>query len=160
MTEWLHGWLHPVVGVATEMQAAQVGDFAPKSPFGGGELLWAVLSTVAALVVVLVSIRVVGGFKILPAGESPQPVGFKKVLFMKYYVDEFYDRIIVQPLIRASRFSWKVIDAGIVDGIVNGVGNLARALGWFGSLFQTGSVNTYALFLAIGVLVILGVVAF
>jgi hypothetical protein len=40
------------------------------------------------------------------------------------------------------------------------MGNLARALGWFGSLFQTGSVNTYALFLAIGVLVILGVVAF
>ena len=79
---------------------------------------------------------------------------------MKYYVDELYDRIIVQPLIKASRFAWKVIDAGIVDGIANGLGNLARAFGWFGSLFQTGSVNTYALFLAIGVLVILGVVAF
>jgi NADH-quinone oxidoreductase subunit L len=160
MTEWLHEWLHPIAVVATEIQAANAGDFAHHSPFGGGELLWAVLSTVAALVVVFVSARIVGGFKILPAGESPQPVGFKKVLFMKYYVDEFYDRIIVQPLIRASRFSWKVIDAGIVDGIVNGLGNLARALGWFGSLFQTGSVNTYALFLAIGVLVILGVVAF
>ncbi|MFH1765857.1 MAG: NADH-quinone oxidoreductase subunit L [Gemmatimonadota bacterium] len=160
MTEWLHEWLHPIAGVATEIQAANAGDFAHHSPFGGGELLWAVLSTVAALAVVLVSARIVGGFKILPAAESPKPVGFKKVLFMKYYVDEFYDRIIVQPLIRASRFSWKVIDAGVVDGIVNGVGNLARALGWFGSLFQTGSVNTYALFLAIGVLVILGVVAF
>ncbi len=87
-------------------------------------------------------------------------MGFKKVLYKKYYVDELYDRIIVQPLLRASRFAWKVIDAGIVDGIVNGLGNLARAFGWFGSLFQTGSVNTYALFLAIGVLVILGVVAF
>ena len=160
MTEWLHGWLHPIVGVATEIQAANAGDFANHSPFGGGELLWAVLSTAVALAVVLASARVVGGFKILPAGESPQPVGFKKVLFMKYYVDEFYDRIIVQPLLRASRFCWKVIDAGIVDGLVNGIGNLARALGWFGSLFQTGSVNTYALFLAIGVLVILGVVAF
>jgi NADH-quinone oxidoreductase subunit L len=160
MTEWLHEWLHPIAGVATEIQAANAGAFVDRAPFGGGELLWAVLSTVAALVVVLVSARVVRGFKILPAGESPEPVGFKKVLFMKYYVDEFYDRIIVQPLIRASRFSWKVIDAGIVDGVANGLGNLARALGWFGSLFQTGSVNTYALFLAIGVLVILGVVAF
>jgi NADH-quinone oxidoreductase subunit L len=160
MTEWLHEWLHPIAGVATEIQAANAGDFGHYSPFGGGELLWAVLSTTAALVVVLVSARIVGGFKILPASESPKPVGFKKVLFKKYYVDEIYDRIIVQPLIRASHFSWKVIDAGIVDGIVNGMGNLARALGWFGSLFQTGSVNTYALFLAIGVLVILGVVAF
>ena len=160
MTEWLHEWLHPIVGVATEIQAANAGDFAHRSPFGGGELLWAVLSTVAALAVVLVSARVVGGFKILPASESPVPEGFKKVLYMKYYVDEIYDRIIVQPLIRASRFAWKVIDAGIVDGIANGLGNLARGFGWFGSLFQTGSVNTYALFLAIGVLVILWQVAF
>ncbi len=160
MTEWLHEWLYPIAGVATEIQAANAGDFAHHSPFGGGELLWAVLSTLAALVVVLVSARVVGGYKILPASESPAPEGFKKVLYMKYYVDEFYDRIIVQPLIRASRFAWKVIDAGVVDGIANGLGNLARAVGWFGSLFQTGSVNTYALFLAIGVLIILGVVAF
>jgi len=91
------------------------------------------------------------------AGRVP---GLYDVVLNKYYVDEIYDRIVVQPLLRASRFAWKVIDAGIVDGIVNGVGNLARGLGWFGSLFQTGSVNTYALFLAIGVLVILGVVAF
>ena len=47
-----------------------------------------------------------------------------------------------------------------MDGIANGLGHMARAFGWIGSLFQTGSVNTYALFLAIGVLVILGVVAF
>ena len=160
MSEWLHEWLHPIAGVATEIQAANAGEFSHHAPFGGGEVLWAVLSTVAALVVVLVTARVVGGFRILPAEDAEEPSGFKKVLFRKYYVDEIYDAVIVQPVIRTSRFCWKVLDAGIVDGIVNGVGNLARALGWFGSLFQTGSVNTYALFLAIGVLVILGVVAF
>ena len=31
----------------------------------------------------------------------------------------------------------------------------ARALGWVGSLFQTGQVNTYAFFVTVGVLVIL-----
>jgi NADH-quinone oxidoreductase subunit L len=160
MSEWLHEWLHPIAGMADEIAFANNAQFAHHAPFGGGEVLWAVLSTAAALVVVVVSARVVGGFKILPASESEAPSGFKKVLYMKYYVDELYDRIIVQPLIRASRFAWKVIDVGIVDGIANGLGNLARALGWVGSLFQTGSVNTYALFLAIGVLVILGVVAF
>ncbi len=160
MSEWLHEWLHPVAAMATEIQAANAGEFSHASPVGGGEVLWAVMSTLVALVVVLVSARVVGGFRLLPADESPEPVGAKKILFRKYYVDELYDRIVVQPLLRVSRFAWKVIDAGIVDGIVNGLGNLARAMGWFGSLFQTGSVNTYALFLAIGVLVILGVVAF
>lgn len=160
MSEWLHEWLHPIAGAADQIAFPRGGEFVQHAPFGGGEVLWAVLSTLAALVVVFVSARVVGGFKILPASESPAPEGLKKLLYMKYYIDEFYDRVIVQPLIKTSRFCWKIIDAGIVDGIANGLGNLARAFGWFGSLFQTGSVNTYALFLAIGVLVILGVVAF
>jgi NADH-quinone oxidoreductase subunit L len=160
MSEWLHEWLHPIAGAADEIAFANGGQFAQHAPFGGGEVLWAVLSTAAALVVVFISARVVGGFKILPADESPAPEGLKKLLYMKYYVDELYDAVVVRPLIRASRFCWRIIDDGIVDGIANGLGNLARAMGWFGSLFQTGSVNTYALFLAIGVLVILGVVAF
>jgi NADH-quinone oxidoreductase subunit L len=160
MSEWLHEWLHPVAGVATEIQAQNAGEFAHTAPFGGGEVLWAVLSTLLAITVVVVTSRVVGGFKYAVASEAPEDTGFKKVLFKKYYVDEIYDSVIVQPLIKASRFSWKVIDQGIVDGIVNGLGHMARAFGWIGSLFQTGSVNTYALFLAIGVLVILGVVAF
>jgi len=160
MSEWMHEWLHPVAGVATEIQAANAGEFAHHAPFGGGEVLWAVLSTALAIGIVLITARVVGGFKYVPATESPEDTGFKKVLLKKYYVDEIYDGIIVQPLIRASRFAWKVIDQGIVDGIVNGLGHFARALGWMGSLFQTGSVNTYALFLALGVLLILGVVAF
>ena len=160
MTAWMHEWLHPVAGVATEIQALNAGEFAHHAPFGGGEVLWAVLSTLVAITVVVITARVVGGFKILPARDSAEAEGFKKVLLKKYYVDEIYDGIVVQPLIRASRFSWKVIDQGIVDGIANGLGHTARALGWIGSLFQTGSINTYALFLAIGVLVILGVVAF
>jgi NADH-quinone oxidoreductase subunit L len=165
MTEWLHhDWLHhvPTILAAEEIQAAAGGglEMVHHAPFGGGEVLWAVLSTAAALVVVFISARVVGGFKILPASESPAPEGLKKLVYMKYYVDEIYDAFVVQPLIKASRFCWKIIDAGVVDGIANGLGNLARAMGWLGSLFQTGSVNTYALFLAIGVLVILGVVAF
>ena len=160
MTEWLHEWLHPIAVLADDIAFANGGNFVERAPFGGSEFGWAFGSFVAALVVVLIAARVVLGFKILPATESEEPTGFKKVLFKKYYVDEIYDALIVQPLIRASRFAWKVIDAGIIDGIANGLGNLARAFGWFGSLFQTGSVNTYALFLAIGVLVILWQVAF
>ena len=67
-----------------------------------------------------------------------------------------YDRIIVQPIIRASRFCWKVIDAGIIDGIVNAVGWVSKGTGWVVSMFQTGTVNTYAFILTVGVLFILG----
>jgi NADH-quinone oxidoreductase subunit L len=86
------------------------------------------------------------------------PTGLSGLLYNKWYVDELYDRIVVRPLLGLSRFCWRVLDHGIVDGLVNGVGNAARALGWVGSLFQTGSVNTYALILTIGVLAILGYV--
>jgi NADH-quinone oxidoreductase subunit L len=82
------------------------------------------------------------------------------VLYNKYYVDELYDRIVVQPVVRASKFFWRVIDAGIIDGTVNAVGWLAKGVGWGVSNIQTGAVNTYAFILTVGVLIILGVSVF
>jgi NADH-quinone oxidoreductase subunit L len=122
--------------------------------------MWAIISTVLAMTVVFASVRFVGGQKVVPAKDSPEPTGFSKVLLNKYYVDEFYDRFIVQPIIRMSRFCWRVIDVGIIDGIVNGVGWTARGIGFVASMLQTGTVNTYAFILTVGVLVILGVSIF
>ena len=83
-----------------------------------------------------------------------------RALYNKYYVDELYDRVVVQPIVRASRFCWRVIDAGIIDGTVNAVGWVSKGLGWGVSMFQTGNVSTYAFVLTVGVLVILGVTVF
>ena len=94
---------------------------------------------------------------IVPASQDAEPTGFAKVLYNKYYVDELYDLAIVQPILRASRFCWKVIDDGIIDGSVNAVGLLAKRVGWGLGLLQTGTVNTYAFILTVGVLIILGV---
>ena len=160
MSEWLHHWLEPITAQAHEIQLEHLGEGAHAAPFGGGEVLWAVLSTVAALVVVVGAVRYVGGQTILVPSEDAEPTGFGKVLLNKYYVDEFYDRFIVQPVIRGSRFCWNVIDAVIIDGTVNMVGWVAKGLGWGISMFQSGSVNTYAFILTVGVLVILGVAVF
>jgi NADH-quinone oxidoreductase subunit L len=160
MTEWLHHWLEPVTAAAHHVQEVNLGELSHAAPFGGGEVVWAVISTAMALVIVVVAARIVGGWDVKPAAEDAEPTGFGKVVYNKWYVDEFYDAVVVQPIIRASRFCWKVIDAGIIDGFVNAVGYLARAFGWFGSLFQTGTVNTYAFILSLGVLAILGAVIF
>jgi NADH-quinone oxidoreductase subunit L len=79
------------------------------------------------------------------------------VLANKYYVDEIYDATIVQPLKLLSEYGlWKVVDARIIDGMVNGtagsIGLLSRGL----RLFQTGSVRAYAASLVAGVVVVLG----
>jgi len=153
--EWLHHWLEPVTARAHEVQLAHLGEVGHSAPIGGGEVAWAIISTVAALAVVVAAFRVVGRQDVRTAAESAPPVGFANVLYNKYYVDEFYDRVIVQPIVRASKFSWRVIDATIIDGTVNAVGWVARGVGAVISMFQTGSVNTYAFVLTVGVLVIL-----
>ena len=160
MTEWLHHWLEPITLQAHEVQLANLGEVAHAAPFGGGEVLWAAVSTLAALVVVVAAVRYVGGQKAVPAAQDTPPKGFAAVLYNKYYVDELYDRVIVQPVVRASKFAWRVIDATIIDGAVNGVGFVAKGVGWGVSMFQTGAVNTYAFILTVGVLVILGVSIF
>ena len=157
MSEWLHYWLEPITARAHHVQELNLGEVSHTAPFGGGELTWALIATSLAAIVVIASIRFIGSRPVATAREDVEPTGFAKVLYNKWYVDEFYDRFVVQPIVRASRFSWKVIDATIIDGAVNAVGWVARGFGWGISMFQTGSVNTYALILTVGVLVILGV---
>ena len=83
--------------------------------------------------------------------------GVHRLLLNKYYVDEIYDAAIVQPIKGLSeRGLWKVVDAGIIDGAVNGAG--AVVSGWSAILrrLQTGSIRAYALSILVGAVVILG----
>ncbi len=89
------------------------------------------------------------------AADDAEPTGFARFLYNKWYVDEFYHRWVVDPVLTTSRVLWRVVDATIIDGTVKMVGNGTRALGWVVSLFQTGQVNTYAFVLTVGVLAIL-----
>ena len=83
--------------------------------------------------------------------------GLHRLLLNKYYVDELYNAVIVQPIKGLSeRFLWKVVDAGVIDGTVNGAG--ASVAGWSALLrrVQTGSLRAYALSILVGAVLILG----
>jgi NADH-quinone oxidoreductase subunit L len=83
--------------------------------------------------------------------------GVYRVLYNKYYVDEIYDALIVQPIKRVSSGAlWKGVDAGLIDGSVNGVGATVRGLSQSLRQLQTGSVRTYAASLFLGAVMILG----
>lgn len=82
--------------------------------------------------------------------------GLHQLLVHKYYVDEIYDALIVQPLKAVSRgVLWKGVDAGLIDSAVNGVGLGVSSGGETLRRAQTGSVRAYAVALFGGVVVIL-----
>jgi NADH-quinone oxidoreductase subunit L len=83
--------------------------------------------------------------------------GVHRLLLNKYYVDEAYDAAIVQPIKQVSTGAlWKSVDAGLIDGAVNGVGVTVRAGSGGLRRAQTGSLRAYAASLFLGVVLILG----
>jgi NADH-quinone oxidoreductase subunit L len=87
--------------------------------------------------------------------ESFSPI--YRLLLNKYYVDEIYDAVIVQPIKKiSSGVLWKGVDAGVIDGTVNGVGLAVSGSSGVLRRSQTGSIRTYAFALFAGVVAILG----
>ncbi len=83
--------------------------------------------------------------------------GVYNLLLHKYYVDEIYDAAVVQPIKLISTGGlWRGVDAGLIDGAVNGIGQTIRAASGGLRRAQTGSVRTYAASLFLGVVLILG----
>lgn len=73
----------------------------------------------------------------------------------KFYVEDFYNVAIVRPFVRLSNWFWRVVDDGVIDAAVNGVGRLVR---WAGSglrQVQTGYVRNYALSFLLGVVILI-----
>jgi NADH-quinone oxidoreductase subunit L len=78
------------------------------------------------------------------------------VLFNKYYVDEIYFRLIVDPLLLISRTGlWKFIDVQIIDGIVNGLAKVTLFAGERIRKMQTGFAQTYAVIMLAGAIVLI-----
>jgi NADH-quinone oxidoreductase subunit L len=83
--------------------------------------------------------------------------GRRTLLLNKYYVDEAYDAAIVQPIkVTSETALWKVVDAGAIDGAVNGVGETVGGLSELLRRVQTGSVRAYAASLLFGAVVLFG----
>jgi NADH-quinone oxidoreductase subunit L len=79
-----------------------------------------------------------------------------RLLLNKYYVDELYDAAIVQPIKKISTGAlWKGVDAGLIDGTVNGVGLVVSGASTGLRRLQTGSIRTYAFALFAGAISIL-----
>lgn len=105
------------------------------------------------------------------------------LLYNKYYIDEFYDAVIIQPCYALARFLWRFdsgaidglvnlqatitlwlsrvkfwFDVNIIDGVVNGLGIMTAAASSVLRLMQSGRLAHYLLVLIFG-LVLIGLLA-
>lgn len=82
-------------------------------------------------------------------------------LYNKYYVDELYDTMVVSPTVDGSRsLLWRVMDAGGIDGLVNGAGKTARGIGGILRRLQSGSIRSYAAWVVLGSILLIAFAGF
>ncbi len=87
----------------------------------------------------------------LPDALASSFSGLYKLIYNKYFVDEIYDAVVVNPVISGSRtVLWKGVDAAVIDGAVNGVGHRARGIGNVLKLLQSGNIRSYATWVLLG----------
>ncbi|MFT4605460.1 MAG: NADH-quinone oxidoreductase subunit L [Rhodothermales bacterium] len=86
--------------------------------------------------------------------------GLYKIWQGKYFVDEAYERAIVRPVVGGSEKAFAPFDKYFVDGLVNLVGYLTRGLSYLLRYMQNGIVQSYAVALVFGVLLVVGLLLF
>ncbi len=156
----LHHWLEPVVGEATELLHHEVGAY---QLFGiDGVLL---LASVAIATLGMVVAWRLFGVEIGALRRAPNPDAVRsitaRVPFLyraslnKWWFDELNDLLFMRIGGRVAAALWW-FDREIIDGIVNGLGEVTRATGRGLARVQTGRVQNYALGIAIGLLIMAG----
>jgi NADH-quinone oxidoreductase subunit L len=97
----------------------------------------------------------------LPESIANAAGGLYKLVYNKYFIDEIYDATVITPLLATSRtVLWKGVDAGIIDGTVNGVGHRSRGIGGILRLLQSGNIRSYAAWVVLGSVIVLLAIGF
>ena len=65
-------------------------------------------------------------------------------------------RLVVEPVIQGSRsVLWRGFDAGLIDGIVNGIGRRSRNVGGVLRRLQSGNIRSYAAWVVLGSVIVI-----
>ena len=113
-----------------------------------------ILIAVSSLLIIIVCIWAWNKYKNYD-GSIKEEGSFVKAIQNKFYVDEFYDFIIVKPFKALSRFLSNVVEKSGIDALVNGVGKGINYSGRQIRLLQSGFVGSYILLMVVGLLVLL-----
>ncbi|MCB9744728.1 MAG: NADH-quinone oxidoreductase subunit L [Alphaproteobacteria bacterium] len=154
---WLHEFLHPVVGNAEASLPAfhfpQVYDAVSGTMVGSSGEEFMVMFITLTLIAASVGVAwmLYGNIKAdADLADSADPLATASR--NKWYVDELYELVLIQPIRFVSRnVLWAVVDALLIDGLVNTAGKAAQgAARGYGRVVQTGRIQGYLLAIALG----------
>lgn len=155
-------WLEPVfhageAAVEGAGEAAAAASQAASQAAAHGPIEW-VLLAVSALVALGGAYFAYRAYVVnmdIPKRVRESLGWFAKLVENKYYIDELYNMVIVQPLRDLGGWLAGTFDKRGIDGAVNGI---AGATGWVGQQarkLQTGLVGMYALSILLGAVALL-----
>ena len=156
---WIHGWLvghggHP--GPVAELSHEVTPSHAVE---------WGLLALGALIAIGGVSIA---WFVVRWGARGPEADRSVRRLATNLYAaaskkwgwDEGYNAAIVNPIVRGSRQGLAPFDRNAIDGAVNGLARSVRSFAGVLRGVQTGAVQTYALAIVLGVVVVVALVMF
>ena len=141
-SNWLNHYLQPIISKVSHEEALNTTSY----------ILMGI-----ALVGAIVGISV-AYLKYIKKSEVPSEdeniTGISKTIYNKYYVDEAYTMLIVNPLNATSRFFRDTLETRL-SKFVFGFGKATEAIGTQGRKVQSGSIGLYLFAFVLGVCVIL-----
>lgn len=147
------GFLAPVFSSHNPAEPAEGGAQVP-------EILLMVMSAIAAFG----GIGTAYYFYMTPQGkEAPDRLRQRaapiyELLSNAWYFDRVYQAVFVEPFMKAAGFFWEAVDSSVIDNAVRGVANSFLGGGSIVPKLQIGAVRWYALFMVLGITVMLGYV--
>ncbi len=151
-------------GAAAHGSGVQLLQLPGMLPPAGHNLQLEIILIVTSLVLALVGIFI--GYSLYRGNSEPAGRlrttwgGLHRLLAGKYFVDELYGAVVINPVRALSGFFWRVVDVAVIDALVNGVGSFMRNTGDEMRRWQTGLARTYAMAILIGCLLIVAFVLF
>ncbi len=78
--------------------------------------------------------------------------GIYKLLLNKYFVDESYNAVVVNPIVKGSeKILWNFTDVKVIDGFINGAADTIGKISGAIRKLQTGVTQFYALIIVMGI---------
>lgn len=86
--------------------------------------------------------------------------GWEKISAHAAYINEFYNEVIVNPVLNLGKFLKNIVDKYIINGIVEGTAKTVKGCGSVVRLIQNGNVEFYVFAMSLGIFILLLVAEF